>query len=209
MGHNERTIEITLHGNPLTTVLCCYSPHNKYPEEDVVKFYKELSTIVYVIPAHNLLILSGDLNAQLGSTNALFTCADESNRNGKHMKDLMEQHSLVATNTRFQNPKNRLWNHRRPNGQRVQLDYILVRKKWINSIKNSRAYCSFEGIQSDHRIVSCRCQISYRKSKSPAKDPMKSIDWKSVVRDYNLCEKFSSNPLPHHSCATPHCMVKV
>jgi len=56
------------------------------------------------------------------------------------MKDFMEQHSLVATNTRFQNPKNRLWTHRRPNGQLVQLDYILVRKKWINSIKNSKAY---------------------------------------------------------------------
>lgn len=191
ISHNDRTIEITLHGNPMTTVICCYSPHNELPEEDVAQFYQELSTIIYAIPAHNLLIIGGDLNAQLGPSDALFTCADDTNRNGKHMKDFMEQHNLIATNTRFQNTKSKLWTHRRPNGQHVQLDYILARKKWINSIKNSRAYNSFEGIGSDHRIVSCKCQISYRKSKPPPTNPVKGIDWKSIVRDEKLCDQFA------------------
>ena len=107
------------------------------------------------------------------------------------MKDFMEQHNLVATNTRFQNRINRLWTHRRPNGQLAQLDFILARKKWINSIKNSRAYSSFEGVSSDHRIVSCKCQISYRKCKTPIKDPMKKIDWKKVASDSTLSEQLT------------------
>ena len=69
--------------------------------------------------------------------------------------------------------------------------YILARKKWINSIKNSRAYSSFEGVKSDHRIVSSKCQISYRKSNIPTKNPMKQIDWRKVVGDANLCEEFT------------------
>ena len=35
-----------------------------------------------------------------------------------------------------------------------QLDYILVRKKWTNSVHNSEAYNSFKTIGSDHRVVS-------------------------------------------------------
>ena len=68
-----------------------------------------------------------------------------------------------------------------------------VTQKWINSIKNSRAYNSFEGIGSDHRIVSCKCQISYRKSKPPPTNPVKGIDWKSIVivRDAKLCDQFA------------------
>ncbi len=107
------------------------------------------------------------------------------------MKNFMEQYNLVATNTRFQNRNSKLWTHRRPSGNLVQLDYILARKKWINSIKDSRAYNSFEGVKLDHRIVSCNCQISYRKSKAPAKDPMKQIDWRKVAGDSNLCEEFT------------------
>ena len=189
--YNKRIIQISLHGNPVTTILCCYSPHNVYPEEVVTEFYQDLTTIINGIPAHNLLIIGGDFNAQLGPSDALFTLAKETNRNGKHMKDFMEQHNLVATNTRFQNRKGRLWTHRRPNGTCIQLDYILVRKKWVNSIKNSRAYSSFEGVNSDHRIVSCTCQISYRKSKPLIKDPMKRIDWKAVARDNILSEQFT------------------
>lgn len=191
VNHSERIMEISLLGNPTTTVLCCYSPHNEQPEEAVISFYQELSTTIDTIPAHNLLMVGGDFNAQLGPLDALFTPAKETNRNGKHMKDFMEQHNLIATNTRFQNRINRLWTHRRPNGQLVQLDFILARKKWINSIKNSRAYSSFEGINSDHRIVSCKCQISYRKCRTPKKDPMKRIDWKKVTRDTFLSEQFT------------------
>ena len=136
-------------------------------------------------------MIGGDFNAQLGPLDALFTTAKVTNRNGNLMKDFMEQHNLIATKARFQNRINRLWTHRRPGGQLVQLHFILARKKWINSIKNSRAYSSFEGINSDHRIVSCKCQISYRKCKTPKKDLMKRIDWKKVISDGTLSEQFT------------------
>lgn len=188
---SDRIMKATLNGNPETTVVCCYSPHNEHPEEYVTHFYQELSTIINAIPAHNFLLICGDFNAQLGATDSLFTYSKNTNRNGKHMKDFMEQFSLIATNTRFQNRTSKLWTHRRPTGKFAQLDYVLARKKWINSIKNSRAYNTFEGVDSDHRIVSCKCQISYRQSKAPAKDPMKGIDWKKVVADVNLCEQYT------------------
>ena len=65
----------------------------------------------------------------------------------------------------------------------VQLDYILAKKKWRNSIKDSYAYNTFDSIGSSHRIVTCKGQISYRKSKPPEKDPMRLIDSKTTALD--------------------------
>ena len=98
----------------------------------------------------------------------------------------MLQYNLIATNTAFCHKKNRLWTHKRPNGQKAQLDYILIRRKWFNSVKNSRSYNSFESINSDHRIVSCHCMISYRESKRPHENPMTKIDWKAASRDRQI-----------------------
>lgn len=47
------------------------------------------------------------------------------NRNGMKLADFIEEFSLVAINTRFMKPKNKLWTFEYLNGQRGQLDYIL------------------------------------------------------------------------------------
>ena len=130
----------------------------------------------------------------LGPMDVLFTYnkVNYYNRNGKNMLDFMDQFNLTATTTRFQNRTSKLWTHCRPSGDSAQLDYIISRKKWINSIKNSRAYNSFQGVNSDHRMVSCKCQISYRQRKATVKDPMKGIDSRNVVADDNLCEQYAA-----------------
>ena len=159
VSHNNRAMEIPLHGNPVTTVLCCYSPNNKHSDEDVDQFYQEISTVIHAISPQ-----SSDnwwrYECATRSSDALFTSATDTNRNGKYMKDFKEQYNLIATNTKFQNKKSKLWTYRRPNGQHVQLDWILARQKWTNSINNSRAYNTFEGIGSDHRIFSCKWEVS-------------------------------------------------
>lgn len=189
---NERIVVLTLLGNPQTTVICCYSPTNEERyTSDTENFYKTLSTAVADVPAHNLLIIGGDFNAQLGPEKARFTYHKASNKNGRFLTDFMEQWNLSAANTRFQNRPNRLWTHRSPRGYLSQLDYILVRRKWQNSIKNCRAYTSFTSVGSDHKIVSGTFKISYRQSKPPTKDPMKQIDWKKVSSDNALNQEFT------------------
>ena len=87
--------------------------------------------------------------------------------------------------------KNQLWTFEYPNGQRAQLDYILVQKKWQNSIRNCRPYSSFSTVGSDHRIVSVHVKLSLRVSKRSPFDPMKAIDWKKVALDKRLSSLYS------------------
>ena len=49
-----------------------------------------------------------------------------------------------------------------PGGYMSQIDYIIIRKKWTNSLLNAEPYNSFSSIGSDHRIMSARIRLSLR-----------------------------------------------
>ena len=56
----------TFNGNPRATIVSCYSPTNVSEENEIVTFYDELSSLVRSIPKHNMLVIGGDMNAQIG-----------------------------------------------------------------------------------------------------------------------------------------------
>ena len=88
-------------------------------------------------------------------------------------------------------PKGQLWSFEYPSGDRAQLDYILFRKKWKNSVHDSRSYSTFSSVCSDHRIVSAKTKLSLRISKPSKPNPLKQIDWKSVSGDLNLRNQYA------------------
>ena len=71
-----RMMTATFNGNPRATIISCYSPTNVSEETKLATFYDELSSLVRSIPKHNLLIIGGDMNAQIGKkdiTNTAYT----------------------------------------------------------------------------------------------------------------------------------------
>jgi len=143
------------------------------------------------IPAHNFLVVAGDFNAKLGRDNVKFSFHQETNRNGLKLFDLMLESELFATNTMFMKKSNKLWTFQSPNGSKSQIDYILVRKKWKNSVHNAQSYSSFSSVGSDHRIVSANIFLSLRSSKKSKPNPMKNIDWHRVHNDQELCSTYA------------------
>ena len=61
-----RMMAATFNGNPRATILSCYSPTNVSEETELVTFYDELSSLVRSIPKHNMFVIGGDMNAQIG-----------------------------------------------------------------------------------------------------------------------------------------------
>ena len=88
-------------GNPTTTIISCYSPHNSSNEEELKDFYNIMRSTLEHVPAHNFLLVAGDFNAKLGADDAKFTYHLETNRNGDHLVHLAQEFSLLAANTRF------------------------------------------------------------------------------------------------------------
>ena len=63
---SPRIMTATFQGNPQTTIITCYSPTNVSDETETERFYAYLSSLNRQIPKHNILIISGDFNAQIG-----------------------------------------------------------------------------------------------------------------------------------------------
>ena len=53
-------------GNPCATIISSYSPTNVSEETDLIAFCNELSSFVRSILKHNVLVIDGDVNAQIG-----------------------------------------------------------------------------------------------------------------------------------------------
>ena len=172
---SPRAMVLELKGNPKITLVCGYSPHNEAPEEDINEFHSSLRSVLENVPRHNFLCVLGDMNAKIGPDDTKFSYDLATNRNGETFLDFMDEFNLFSSNNSFMKPKNQLWSFEYPSGRRSQLDYVLFRKKWRNSIRDSRAYSSFSTVCSDHRIVSASVKLSLRSSKKSPPHPMKCM----------------------------------
>ena len=160
-----RMMAATFNGNPRATIVSCYSPTNVSEENEIVTFYDELSSLVRSIPKHNMLVIGGDMNAQIGKNgNNKYSLHNTSNRNGQHLTDFMIEHRLACLNTNYQKREGKLWTYTYANNTKAQIDYVLINKKWKNSALNCEAYSSFEGVSTDHRIVTAKIRLSLRKN---------------------------------------------
>ena len=52
--------------NSSATSIFCSSPTNLSEETELIAFYDELSSLVRCIPKHNVLVIGGDMNTQIG-----------------------------------------------------------------------------------------------------------------------------------------------
>ena len=185
---NERIIIAHFNGNPKTTVIVHYSPtEGSATAED---HYNNLANAIKSIPKHNVLLVVGDFNAHIGKEDAAFTYHEITNSNGKLLLDLAEENDLTITNTTFQKRSGKLWTYLSDmNGSKSQIDYILVNRKWKNSVKNVEAYSSFSSIGSDHRVVTAELKLSLRTTKTPPRKT--AYNWKVLRGDGDLQQLYT------------------
>ena len=86
------------------------SSTNVSDEMDLIAFYNKLSSLVRSILQHNILIIGGDINAQIGkNVNNKFSLHNSSNRNREHITDFMLENRLTCLDKKFQKRKGKLW----------------------------------------------------------------------------------------------------
>ena len=134
---------------------------------------------------------SDETNAQISKhVNNKFSLHNSAKRNEKHQTDFKLENSLTWPDTKFQKRKWKLWTYNYANKTKVQIDYILMNKKWINSTLNCEAYSSFEGVSSDHWIVPAKIHLSLRrnaleKNKTPYYDSSMLIN-RDITDKYTI-----------------------
>ena len=181
---------VTFNGNPSTAIISCYSPTNVSEETDLIVFYNELSSLVHSIPKHNILIIGRDMNVQIGkNVKYKFSLHNSSNRNGELHTDFMLENRLTCLNTKFQKRMGKLWTYTYTNNTKAQIDYILISKKWNNSALNCKAYSSFEGMSSDHWIVTAKIRLSLWRNTAQTTTTV-HYDW-SLLNNRDIRDKYT------------------
>ena len=192
-SYGSRILTISFNGDPRLTVITVYSPTEAATDENAEEFHNTLRQAISDVPAHHLLLVVGDMNARLGRTNDKDTgwyYHDRTNRNGGLLRDTMLECNLEASNHRFQKKKGKLWTFLSDGTlSKGLIDYILIRKKWRNSLKNTEAYNFFNSIGSDHRVVICKMRVSLRKSKSPPR--VTRHDFTGLKENSDLQERYA------------------
>ena len=184
---NERILIAHFNGNPGVTIVVHYAPVEGREEAD--EHYNILSSVIQEIPKHNLLLILGDFNAHLGKEVGKFTYHEKTNNNGRLLTDLAQEAGLVITNIHRQKKRGKLWTFISDmSGTKSQVDFILVNKKWKNSIKDCEAYNTFSSIGSDHRIVTAKVKLSLRTAKAPQLKPKYD---RSALRNPEISELYT------------------
>ena len=91
----------------------------------------------------------------------------------------------IAT-TRKPHPDRNKWSWQHPNGNKAQLEHVILRGKWFNSLRNCQCYRV--DIDSDHRIVAANVKFSFRTTK---KTPSITLyNHKAIISNEHVRNKF-------------------
>ena len=191
----ERILFATFHGNPQLSITVVYAPTECAPSAAKEDFYTSLADHLDQVKRHNIHLILGDFNARVGVDSHVahpvivgrHCFHDSTNDNGERLVNLCQEHNLRPAQQRFPQPRCRQWTWMHPSGSKHQLDHILINNKWVNSLRNCRAYNSVE-LDSDHRIVSILLATSLRTRKGkPCKRP--KFNWRKL-QDPTTREEF-------------------
>ena len=173
---NERLLLCKLKGNPFDIVIIqAYAPTADSSEEEIEKFYDDLNMALKQTKSMDIIYVLGDFNAKVGR-NVVSPVAGKfglgtQNERGERLVNFCEQHSFTILNTYFQHPQRRLYTWISPGDvRRNQIDYILVKSRFRNSIRNCRTYPGAD-INSDHVPVVCKMKLKLKKVKRKKSEP--------------------------------------
>ena len=105
---------VCFQGKPFNiTVIQVYAPTTNAQEAEVEQFYEDLQDLLEVIPKNDVLFITGDWNAKVGSQE-IPGVTDKfglgvQNEVGHGLTEFCQENTLVIVNTLFQQYKSRLY----------------------------------------------------------------------------------------------------
>ena len=115
------------------------------------------------------IIMMGDYNAIVGEENADSYIGEyglgKKNDRGSMLRELSNNNKMVICNTVFKQPKRRIWTLQSPTSERYQLDYIMIRSRYRNTVRNCHIYPGAD-VNSDHNLGAANLkQVRYKNIK--------------------------------------------
>ena len=191
---SDRSILIKLEGKPFNiSIIQVYAPTQDHGDEDIETFYEEIEKAIKIVKSDEILIVMGDWNAKVGSESTPGITGKfglgTPNERGQCLKQFCAENGLVISNTFFQQSPRRTYTWKSPGDlYRNQIDFILIRNRFKNSIKQIKTYPGAD-IGSDHVPVSCKIQIKLKRPQKSTKNEQRDMNKmrdEKIRKEYNL-----------------------
>ena len=150
------------------TVIQTYAPTSDSTEEVIDSFYGEMQQMVSAVPKHDILIITGDWNAKVGTDYGTWGGTigkhgiGEENDRGERLLNFCASNKLSIMNTFFEKRQNKKWTWESPDGKTKNLiDYNIINRRWKTNVLDVRT-CAAE-IGSDHKLVMSKIKMRLRK----------------------------------------------
>ena len=133
--NNYTNNDLFVQGKPFNlTVSQAYAPTSNAEEAEVEWFYEDLQDLLELTPQKDVLFITGDWNAKVGSQETPAVTGKFGlgvrNKAGQRLIEFCQENTLVIANTLFQQHKRRLYTWTSPDGQhRNQTDCILCSQR--------------------------------------------------------------------------------
>ncbi|EDO33893.1 predicted protein, partial [Nematostella vectensis] len=157
---NERMIQARFYSRHIQlTIIHIYAPTEDADEHLKDEFYTRLQEVLDSRNQHDMVIITGDMNAKVGGQNWDYERVmgkhglGVRNDNGERLCELCDLNELVITGTLFPHRTIHKATWISPDGKtKNQIDHVLVNKRFRNSVKDTRVFRSAD-VGSDHYLV--------------------------------------------------------
>src|SRR6218665_420495 len=163
----DRLIMVTIRAHPVNIVIMqVYMPTTAHEEDEVDSIYEKIEERLEGIKGKEYVIVMGDWNASVGE-GGQEKCVGQyglgkRNERGDKLIEFCNGQELLITNTCFQQEKRRIYTWKAPgDGARYQLDYIMVRQRYKNSVKITRARPGADA-DTDHNLVAMTVHLQLK-----------------------------------------------
>ena len=151
------------------SMIVTYAPTEESEEDQKDEFYEILQTVIEKIPKHDVIIVTGDMNAKVGREVDVFGPAigvhsahEECNDNGTRLASFANANRMVIGGTLFPHKSihKQTWNS--PDGNtKNQIDHILISRRFRSALIDVRSYRGAD-CDTDHNMVGAKVEIISR-----------------------------------------------
>ena len=161
-------VSVNFQGKPFNiTVIQVYAPISNAEVAEVEQFYEDLQDLLELTPNKDVLFITGDWNAKIGSQEIPGATGKfglrVQNEAGKRQTEFCHKNTLVIANTLFQQHKQRLYTWTSPDGQyQNQTDFILCSQRWRSSIQSTKTRSGAD-CGSDYELLIATFRLKLKK----------------------------------------------
>ena len=147
VGHSDQlmSLRLPLRGDQYATIISVYAPTLQADPMMKEAFYSELRSLLQKTKDTNKIFILGDFNARVGRDHSIWQrvlgwhSIGNCNDNRRLLLALCEEHSLIISNTLFQQKARfkTTWKHLRSKHWHL-LDYVLVRQEDVKNVLHTR-----------------------------------------------------------------------